>query len=149
MFLSDVHGGTVLPRILLLVSAAIVGLLGAAHLVLTFFGPKLTPRDAATRAAMERSSPVITRETTMWRTWIGFNASHSLGALLFALVFGYFALAQSALFFDSLFLQVLGVATLVSYLALAAKYWFRTPRIGIMVATASYVAALISRHLVA
>jgi hypothetical protein len=34
-------------RILMVVSASIVLMLGVVHLVYTFWGPKLTPRDAA------------------------------------------------------------------------------------------------------
>ena len=91
-----------LGALLLSASAAIIGLLGAIHLLYTFHGPKLTPRDDELRRRMEQVAPVLTRETTMWKTWIGFNASHSLGALLFAAVFGWPALAQPALVFASL-----------------------------------------------
>ena len=35
-----------------------------------------------------------TKETTMWRCWVGFNASHSMGLILFGLAFGYLALAH-------------------------------------------------------
>ncbi len=28
---------------------------------------------------MQQVSPVITRQTTMWKAWVGFNASHSYG----------------------------------------------------------------------
>src|SRR5438046_6957052 len=30
----------------------------------------------------------------MWRAWVGFNASHSMGAMLFGLVFAFLALAH-------------------------------------------------------
>jgi hypothetical protein len=40
----------------------------------------------------------------MWRCWVGFNASHSLGLILFGLVFGYLALAHGQLLFRSPFL---------------------------------------------
>ena len=32
---------------------------------------------------MMNVSPVITRETTIWRVWLGLNASLSLGLILF------------------------------------------------------------------
>ena len=79
-------------KILMVLSASIVLTLGVVHLVYTFWGPKLTPRDPALQISMSQISPVITKETTMWRAWVGFNASHSMGAILFGLVFGFLAL---------------------------------------------------------
>jgi hypothetical protein len=84
-------------RILMVFSASIVLTLGVLHLVSTFWGPSLTPRDPALEISMSQSSPVMTKETTMWRCWVGFNASHSLGLILFGLVFGYLALAHGQL----------------------------------------------------
>lgn len=127
--------------LLLLASAAIIGLLGAIHLLYTFHGPKLRPRDEALRLRMQEVSPVLTRETTMWKTWIGFNASHSLGALLFAAMFGWLALAQPALAFGSRYLMLLGAGFLLAWLVLAWRYWFRIPLIGIVLSLAYFIAA--------
>lgn len=52
---------------LIAASAAIILLLGLIHLLHTFYGPKLLPRDRDLKARMEEVSPVITRETTMWK----------------------------------------------------------------------------------
>jgi hypothetical protein len=130
------------PSILILASAIIVGLLGTAHLLLTFRGPKLLPQDATLVESMKSGYLRITRQTTIWRAWIGFNASHSLGAMLFGLVYGYLALEHPAFLFESVFLQVLGLLVLGSYLVLARTYWFITPIAGISLALASYVAGL-------
>jgi hypothetical protein len=81
-------------RILMVLSASIIFTLGVLHLVYTFRGPQLTPRDPSLETRMSQISPVITNETTMWRCWVGFNASHSMGLILFGLVFGFLALAQ-------------------------------------------------------
>jgi hypothetical protein len=35
-------------------------------------------------ARMRTVSPAISRETTMWRVWVGFNATHSFGLILFS-----------------------------------------------------------------
>jgi len=131
---------------LVLISAALVGLLGAAHLLITLRGPKLLPRDPSLKPAMERVSPKITRQTTMWRAWMGFNFSHSMGALLFGLVYGYLALFQGALLFQTVFLQALGLVTLVSYVALARLYWFVTPLIGTSLALLCYLAGMGLAH---
>ena len=79
-----------LSSILVCLSAFVIAALGIAHLVYTFRGPKLAPRDPALTEAMKADSPGISDETTMWKAWVGFNASHSMGAILFGLVFGLF-----------------------------------------------------------
>ncbi|HEX3526941.1 MAG TPA: hypothetical protein VH988_07725 [Thermoanaerobaculia bacterium] len=120
-------------------SAAIFLALGSIHLVYTFWGAKLTPRDPALQARMREISPVISRETTMWKAWIGFNASHALGALLFGLVYGYLAIAEPAFLFRSVFLLSVGFCVLLSYVVLGKVYWFRVPFTGILLAFLAYV----------
>jgi len=92
---------------------------------------------------MRAVSPVITRETTMWRAWVGFNASHSYGAILFGAIYGYLALLHSEFLFDSTFLLLLGLLLLGGYVFLGQRYWFSVPFRGILAATACYAAALI------
>jgi hypothetical protein len=55
---------------------------------------------------MSQTHLVLTRQTTMWRAWIGFNASHSMGAVFFGLVYGYLALLHVELLFRSPFLLI-------------------------------------------
>jgi hypothetical protein len=131
-----------LSSILIGASAAVILLLGLVHLLFTFRGPAFLPRDRALKARMEEAVPVISRETTMWKAWIGFNASHSAGAILFGLVYAYLALLHPAFLAASGFLLALGLITLCGYLALARRYWFRTPFRGILLALVLYVAAL-------
>ncbi len=116
--------------------------LGVAHLVYTFWGPKLTPRDPALQISMSQISPVITKQTTMWRAWVGFNVSHSMGAILFGLVFGFLALAHDQLLFRSPFLLVVGLAMLGGYAVLGKVYWFSAPFTGICISLACYVAGI-------
>jgi hypothetical protein len=71
---------------LITASAAIALLLGLTHLLYSFYGPKLLPRDPELQARMQQVSPVITRQMTMWKGWVGFNASHSYGLILFGAV---------------------------------------------------------------
>jgi hypothetical protein len=66
----------VLASIFMVVSAGIILALGVPHLICIFSGKKLTSRDTALQVRMAEVSPVITRQTTMWKAWIGFNASH-------------------------------------------------------------------------
>ena len=133
-----------LAPMLVAASAAIILALGILHLLYTFRGPKLLPRDPDLQTRMSEVSPVISRETTMWKCWVGFNASHSLGAILFGAVFGYLALWHGTMFFQSAFLQWLGLLTLAGYIFLAKRYWFSIPFRGIVLATALYVLALVA-----
>lgn len=64
-------------------SAVILLLLGLAHLLFTFHGTKLLPRDLDLQRRMQEVSPVITRQTTMWKTWIGFNVRGVMRATVF------------------------------------------------------------------
>jgi hypothetical protein len=125
-------------------SALLILLLGLAHLLFTFRGNKFHPREAALMAHMQQVAPVISRQTTMWKAWLGFNASHSLGAILFGLLYGYLALAEGAFLLRAPFLQWLGLAVLVSYLVLAKLYWFRTPFRGILLATVLYAGGMLA-----
>lgn len=128
---------------LIAASATIILLLGLIHLLYTFHGPKLHPRDPELEARLKAVSPVITRETTMWKAWVGFNASHSYGAILFGAVYGYLALRHSAFLFQSWYLLVLGLLLLAGYIILGKLYWFSVPFRSILLATALYVVGLI------
>jgi hypothetical protein len=136
-------------KILMVLSASIIFTLGVVHLVYTFWGPMLTPRDTALQISMSQISPVITKETTMWRCWVGFNASHSMGLILFGLVFGFLALAHGQLLFQSSLLLVVGMAMLGGLVVLSKVYWFSAPFTGTSLALACYVASIaLSRALI-
>ena len=132
-----------LPSLLVAASAAIIFTLGALHLWYTFVGNKLHPRDPQLRERLEQVPLVLTRQTTMWKAWVGFNASHSYGTLLFGAIYGYLALVHSAFLFHSWFLLSLGLLALVAYAFLGKRYWFSVPFRGILLATAFYVVALV------
>jgi len=131
-----------LARILMVLSASILFTLGAEHLVYTFWGPMFMPRDRTLQISMSQISPVITEETTMWRCWVGFNASHSMGLLLFGLVFGFLALAHDQLLFRSPFLLFIGLAMLGGYVVLCKTYFFSVPLTGVSLSLACYVASI-------
>jgi len=130
-------------QILIIAGASIFGLLGALHLAYTFFGDKLLPRDGAVVDAMKATSLTLTRQTTMWKAWIGFNASHSLGAILLAAFYILLAAKHMGILVQSKELVLLGVAACVAYLWLAHVYWFRVPFTGIAIATACFAIAAV------
>ena len=134
-------------RILIALSSAILLALGVIHLAYTFSGTKLTPRDTEVQASMAQTSPVISKELTMWQAWIGFNATHSMFLILFGLIYGYLALAQSELLFRSPYLMIVGAAMLLSLLALSRLYLFSIPFTGVCIALLCYVVGIVVEKL--
>ena len=133
----------IMEQTLIIIGAAIIGLLGSAHLVYTFFTNKLCAYDNSVNQAMQNSTLVLTRQTSMWKAWVGFNASHSLGAILFAAVY----IPMSYFHFDviehSLWFALLPVITGLSYLFLASRYWFNLPFWGIFFATLCFAMSIL------
>ena len=129
-------------RILMVFSASIVLTLGALHLSSTFWGPSLTPRNPALQSSMSQSPPMLTNETTMWRCWMGFNASHSMGLILFGLIYGDLALAHGQLLFRSPFLLIVGLAMLCGLVVLCKVYFFSWPLKGVSISWVCYVASI-------
>lgn len=125
-------------------SAGIILVLGIVHLAYTFRGRKLLPRDPQLQTAMEKVSPVISSETTMWKAWVGFNASHSLGAILFGLLYGFLAIAEDEFLFRSNFILAVGLAMLASLVLLGKRYWFSVPFRCISFAFICYVAGVVA-----
>lgn len=133
-----------IATVLLVASAAILFSLGTIHLVITLFGPKLTPRDPALQARMREVSPVITNETTMWNSWVGFNISHSMAAMLFGLIYGFLAIVHGSLLFSSPYLLSVGFLMLAGLFVVGKVYWFRVPFVGIGISLACYVAGVVA-----
>lgn len=120
-----------LSRYFFLAGAVPFLVLGIAHAALTPLAPTdqkgLSPSDPELPSAMARSRVRLTKRTDMWRAWVGFNLSHSLGAT----AFGAFVLVigmDSVVFAQHAAVGVpLSLLVSASYLCLAIKYWFRTP----------------------
>jgi len=132
-----------LEQILLLIGAAIFGILGTLHLQRLIFTDSFTPRNVRVKDAMKGTSPLLTEETSIWNAWIGFNASHSLGAMIFAAVYILLASRHMDVIRDTQVFSLLAVLTGASYLYLAGKYWFRIPFAGILIATLCFLGSAI------
>jgi hypothetical protein len=130
-------------RLLMVLSASIILTLGTMHLAYTFWGTSLAPRDPALQVSMSSISPVLTKETTMWRCWMGFNASHSMGLILFGLIYGYLALAHDQLLFRSPFLLLVGLVMLACLIVVCRLYFFRAPLIGVSISFVFYVVSIV------
>ena len=134
---------TTISSVFIVASATVILLLGLMHLLYTFRGPMLQPRDPDLTARMTTVSPVISRETTMWRVWVGLNATHSFGLILFGALYGYLAIRHSAWLFQSWFLLALGFALLLGYAMIAKLYFFTAPFRGVVLAAVLYLLGII------
>ena len=138
-----------MPRVrmiafLLIFGGAVFGVLGTIHAIYTFLDltnpQRLVPADPSVAHAMANSALRLSGgRTDMWRAWIGFNFSHSLGVLMVA------GLALWAgLRFNTLPVGIIIPAlTLIGcvYLVLALLYWFSAPAIGVAIGTGCFAAA--------
>lgn len=122
--------------------ASIFLLLGVAHAVFSLqsspdSGPMM-PVSPTVRAAMSEvgglgMAPEI--ESTLFRAWIGFNLSHSLGVVVIAgivLIHTLSDITQAAS--EPWFLALVFVVPAL-YFVMALKYWFDKPRDAIAFAT--------------
>ncbi|HUT50027.1 MAG TPA: hypothetical protein VM325_11860 [Alphaproteobacteria bacterium] len=110
-------------------------LLGVLHITYSLIDERrprrLMPRDRDLLEGMRTGTLVLTKETTVWRAWIGFNLSHGLGVVLFSAALVYIA----ALHFEPVrnaAPEVLVAAPVIAavYLGLSLRYWFSIPAIG-------------------
>src|SRR5258708_18395229 len=132
-----------ISAILLVLGGMVFGVLGTLHAIYTLLDlrnpRRLVPVDPAVTHAMANTALRLSGgRTDMWRAWMGFNFSHSLGLLLFA------TLAISAGFrISRLPVAVMPALTLVgcAYLLLALLYWFHIPAIGVAIGTGCFAAA--------
>ena len=132
-----------IEQILLIVGASIFGVLGTIHLAYTFYSNKFNAFDPAVTKAMKDTSPILTKETTMWDAWVGFNASHSLGAMLVAAFYVPLALFNMDVIRETAWFSFLPVIIGLSYLTLAKRYWFKIPFFGILISTACFIGAAV------
>lgn len=133
-----------MPKVLMVSSAAILLMLGIVHIVYTYSGSKLWPRDPAVQVAMSQTHLGITKETTVWRAWTGFNVSHSMAAILFGLVYAFLAVVHPQILFGSAYLLGVGFATLLGFVVLAKLYWFSVPFGGVTVSLLLYIASVVT-----
>jgi len=121
----------------------IIFILGILHLLYTFFSNKFSSKNKELISQMKVSYPILTKETTMWKGWIGFNASHSSGAMFIGIINFYLALEYFPVFQSDHFFFVFNITTIAFYVFLAKKYWFRIPFIGILITLICYISTYI------
>ena len=132
-------------RLLLITGASIFLLLGVAHGVLTIRDlsnpSSFTPRDPDLRAEMQKSTIAFHPRVNLWKAWLGFNLTHSLGIIIFGGAFLYVGIFHSLLFSQSPFLQVCSILVSAAYLVISLNFFFSTPAIGSGIAMMCFVVA--------
>lgn len=126
-----------------MIGASIFGLLGFVHLIYTFFTDKFNPYSPDVTAAMKSTTVTITKETTIWYAWVGFNASHSLGAIIFAAIYLPLAFSHIEFIANNSWFAILPSIVSISYLLLAKSYWFKIPFFGFLISTLCFVSAFV------
>ena len=128
---------------LLILGGAVFGMLGGSHAIYTFLDlrnpQRLVPADPSVAQAMANSALRLSGgRTDMWRAWVGFNFSHSLGVLMVAAL-AFWAGSRA----NALPVGIVPALTLIGcvYLVLALLYWFRAPAIGVAIGTGCFAAA--------
>ena len=140
--------GPTLNEIFFLVGAALFGLLGVAHGVLTLrdlHEPRsFTPTDENLRRAMAATPLRLAPQTTMWNAWLGFNLSHSLGLVIFGALLGGLAFHDFDMVAENLFLRLTAVVVGSIYVVLAQRFWFRVPAVFAAAGTLCFVVSALS-----
>jgi hypothetical protein len=134
-----------IPAILLVTGGTLFGVMGVLHAWYTFRDiarpRRLVPENPAVAEAMAATGVRIARGgTTMWRAWVGFNFSHSLGLVVFAICAIGLGLVLNSVRVPRSFL-LLPPAVGSIYVLLAARYWFRIPVAGTALGTLCFVVA--------
>ncbi len=130
-----------IAKYLWILGSLILLILGSIHLFYTFFSDKFSSKNEGLISEMKVSHPILTRGTTMWKAWIGFNASHSSGAMFIGIMNIYLAAVYFPVFQSDHFFFIFNIITVGFYVWLAKKYWFNIPYMGVSISLVCYLAA--------
>lgn len=109
----------------------VLGLIHAVYTIADTYNPKkLIPYKPGVMGLMKESTLAITKETDMWRAWVGFNISHGVGIVFFSATYLYLSSLHITFLENSLFLLLASPTIALAYLILSIKYWFRIPAAG-------------------
>jgi len=120
-------------------------LMGTVHVVLTPQRPGerkgLSPVEPAVEDSMARARTHLSDRMDMWRAWVGFNLSHSLGVSLLGLTVLLVGRTSASFALNAAVFLPLAVMVSFAYLGLAVVYWYRAPVVGVGLAVALFVSA--------
>lgn len=107
------------------IGSAIIGLMGLMHLRGALFTNKLYPKNETAIKEMKNSSLIMTSKLNLWKSWIGFNATHGIGAAFVGLINFYLAYKYPEFLFSDKFILVSGILVALGYTLVSYKYWFK------------------------
>jgi len=132
-------------RILVIAGASVFLFLGTLHATLTVRDLRhpraFTPRDPALRLAMQQSSIGLHPSINLWKAWLGFNLTHSLGLVLFGGALLHVGLFEPHVFAASALVQAVAVLVSASYVGLSVTFFFRNPAVGSAIGLGCFLAA--------
>lgn len=123
--------------------STIIAGLASIHMYYTFFTDKFSSRNEKMIGDMQSSSPIISKELTMWQAWIGFNASHSAGGIFIGIINFYLADQYFTVLQTDNFFFLFNILTIGFYVWLAKKYWFKIPLIALVLTLACFISSYI------
>jgi hypothetical protein len=123
-----------------------LGILHTLYTIADTYNPKkLIPYKAGVMGLMKESTLAITKETNVWRAWVGFNISHGIGILFFSTTYLYLSIFNTPFLEGSLFFMSAAPIISLTYLVLSKKYWFSIPTAGSAIGLLCFVAGAFSR----
>jgi hypothetical protein len=134
-----------MAQLLIIVAASVFLFMGLLHGALTLRDlthPRaFTPKDPALRQAMQQSSIGLHPSINLWKAWLGFNLTHSLGLVLFGAAFLHVGIFEPEAFASSPLLQAVAVLVSAIYQVLSVMFFFSKPAINSAVGLACFLVA--------
>lgn len=128
------------------IGSLVILILGTIHLYYTFYSNKFSPRKTGVEEEMKSTSPILTSKTTMWKAWVGFNASHSIGAMFIGFINIYIAIRYFDVIQNDIFFFLFNIIAIAFYVWLAKRYWFKIPFSGVVITLICYLLSFILTH---
>lgn len=126
---------------MVILGATVIALLGFVHAWFTLrstpTGGPMMPIDASVKEAMSVEGGLgIAPElrTTLYKAWIGFNLSHSLGLVVVGFLIGLPVVVQASVPFDNWSWLVCALVLPWLYLWMSVRFWFAKPTQGFTLA---------------
>jgi len=133
----------IIAKYLWAIGSIIITVLAGLHLYYTFFTDKFSSRNEKLIEEMKSSYPILTKELTMWKAWVGFNASHSSGGIFIGILNLYFAIQYFTVLQNDNFFYIFNILTIGFYVWVAKKYWFKTPFMGLLMTLTCFIISYI------
>ena len=124
----------------------VLGILHTVYTIADTHSPKkLIPYKSGVMGLMKESTLAITKETNMWRAWVGFNISHGIGILFFSVTYLYLSISYISFLESALFFMSAAPIISLTYLVLSNKYWFSIPTIGSAIGLLCFVTGALAQ----